>query len=267
MLQAFIDDSGNLGDSPVCVLAGYVARVPVWEQFTDEWEAELAKPKAVDCFKMAHAVSQNGKFAGFTRDEVDAKIVSLTEVLGRHALAGVVSIVPSDHYRRIFTGKFNPNLFDRPYYLPFYGIMVGLMRYLKARGIEEPIDFIFDDDADHIRVVNSWNLFVSAVPDEMKPFIGSKPIHRSETIYRPLQAADMLAWDVRRHFHEWEKDRDYQSRVMGLIPHVEHVQDLWDEQRLKEVATALAARQLAEGFKMTLPDPTSPLWFWRGQSF
>jgi hypothetical protein len=55
MLQAYIDDSGNDGKSPVFVLAGYVSTTEKWETFSDEWDAVLrpANGKQLDVLKMS----------------------------------------------------------------------------------------------------------------------------------------------------------------------------------------------------------------------
>jgi Protein of unknown function (DUF3800) len=262
MLQAYIDDSGNTGDSPVCVLAGYVASVANWEVFSDEWQLALEGPPRIEYFKMSQAMSQRGEFESFDEPLPDARLGMLKAIMNRHVLAGVVSMIPSGHYTRIFSGKSNPPMFDRPYFLSFYGIMACLMRFLKSHGVNERIQFIFDEDSDAERIKRSWDHFVEVAPDDFRPLLGGRPLHLNEMTHLPLQAADMVAWDVRRQFHEWDRNRDHKSRVLDDLRNIEHVLDIWDEGRLQEIAEALRGTPLEaeEGTKMTLPDPTSRPW-------
>jgi hypothetical protein len=45
MLQGFIDDSGWDGQSPVFVLADYIAKTEQWEAFSDEWQKASDHPE------------------------------------------------------------------------------------------------------------------------------------------------------------------------------------------------------------------------------
>ena len=38
---AHMDDSGSEPESPVCVVAGFVATVPVWDNFSKRWDNVL----------------------------------------------------------------------------------------------------------------------------------------------------------------------------------------------------------------------------------
>src|SRR5450830_1266831 len=76
MLQSFIDDSGWDGQSPVFVLAGYVAQEKQWEDFSDAWQVilDLKQPKEIKYLKMSQAYQlrhRHSQFYGWSEAERD----------------------------------------------------------------------------------------------------------------------------------------------------------------------------------------------------
>jgi uncharacterized protein DUF3800 len=61
-VRAFTDDSGSGGDSRYFVLCGFMADLPTWEHFSDQWDAVLKAPPAIEYFKMSEAESLKGQF-------------------------------------------------------------------------------------------------------------------------------------------------------------------------------------------------------------
>jgi hypothetical protein len=104
-MLAHVDASGTMGDSPVFVMAGYIATVPAWESFTAEWQAALDGPRPIKYFKMAEAWMRREQFDGWSIAERDAKLRLLAPVVKRHALAAVIFVVSTDSWRRHFVGK------------------------------------------------------------------------------------------------------------------------------------------------------------------
>ncbi len=59
----------------------------------------------------------------------------------------------------------------------------------------------------------AYDVFLKFAPDELRPLIGSRPIHRCDSDVLPLQAADLIAWQTRRYYAEREKDKPYNNWV------------------------------------------------------
>jgi len=64
------------------------------------------------------------------------------------------------------------------------------------------IDFIFDEQGDEpsALIQSDFDKFKAAATTDMRDFIGSRPIFRDDKQFVPLQAADMLAWHIRRNY-------------------------------------------------------------------
>jgi hypothetical protein len=145
-MLAHMDASGTMGDSPVFVMAGYVARAESWELFSDEWDAALAasNPKPISYFKMSEAWNRTDEFVGWTIAERDSKLEVLIEIINRNVIASVIYIVPTESWRRHFVGRLNKPYHNRPYYFAVHGIMSTLVKFLHLRRIDDKIDFVFD---------------------------------------------------------------------------------------------------------------------------
>lgn len=91
MLQGFIDDSGWDGQSPVFVLAGYVAKAEQWEAFSDEWQKVLdhSDPAPIQVLKTNQIYRNNVPntiFHGWTNEQRDDRLKMFIAAIRRHAM-------------------------------------------------------------------------------------------------------------------------------------------------------------------------------------
>ena len=253
MLQSFIDDFGWDGRAPVFVLAGYVAKEQQWEVFSDDWQIvlDLPEPKKLHHLKMAEAYllnNRNSQFYGWTEKERDERLKKFVQVINRHAAHGVISVIPIEPYRRLFAGKFSPDILDRPYFLSFFGMMTNLIKFTKDRDLDDRIDFIFDTQGGESKaiLVSQYERYMALAPAEFRKFGPAIPKFEREEDFLPLQAADMFAWHIRRHYWEVSIGRDPTKQpsnvfLAHLLQPDHDLFDLWDEQRLKEASEVLLA--------------------------
>ena len=127
MLQAFIDDSGWDGQSPVFVLAGYVAKAEQWEAFSTDWQLALdcPDPAPLQVLKTNQIYRNNvpnTNFYRWTDKQRDDRLKMFIAAINRHVMHGIVSVIPIEPYRRLMSGKFKLLLLDRPYFLAFFDI-------------------------------------------------------------------------------------------------------------------------------------------------
>jgi hypothetical protein len=85
-----------------------------------------------------------------------------------------------------------------------FSVIAGIARYAAQEGISTPIEFIFDEqegvDAD---IALFFSDMKQSLPIEAQNLIEGFPFFKSDRDkrYMPLQAADLLAWHLRRE-HE-----------------------------------------------------------------
>jgi hypothetical protein len=247
MFQAFIDDSGWEEKSPVFVLAGYVATAAQWESFSREWQAvlDLEAPKKIAHFTMNEAQQfehRHSQFYGFTEAERDARLIKLGKVINRQAGCGIVSVIPIEQYRRLFGGKFGPAVRDRPYFLSLFGMMTSLIKLLKTP--DDRIDFIFDTLDEHSKtlLLAHYERYVALAPAQFRGAGPALPKFAREEDCLPLQAADMIAWHVRRHY--WDahlgRDTDPSNADLADLLKTDHdILDRWNRERLEQASAVL----------------------------
>lgn len=271
MLQAYFDGSGSSGDSPVYVLAGYLARAEDWEKFSDEWQAILDQEPRLAYFKMMEArgsLDRKSQFFGWSDAEIDARLKQFIKCINKHALCGVISAVPFEPYQRLFKGKYNPKVLDRPYFLSFFGIMARIVNFAARNNLKGKVDFIFDEEGGENAgfLQDQFDVFKSFAPPHLADLCGNRPSFGKDHELNPLQAADLIAWHARRYHYDVAKNLDptaqpYHAYFANLC-NTDHIVDNWTEERLLEASKALNRtvfqQQLlgTKGLTMTWPDPS-----------
>jgi hypothetical protein len=198
-LKAYVDASGK-GDPRLLIIAGYIATVETWEEFSKAWKARL------DCaglpyFKMNQMASKP-EIAGFFYRLIEEYPVkaSIACVLNT---AELVEVERSIKYPPYIT---NPNSADNPYYWGFKYIIGSLAQNQRKLNLLEPVDFIFDEDSEKTKIPRAWELIKNAARGDIQEMIGDMPIFRNDVKTMPLQAADLYAWWALKWQREGVKD-------------------------------------------------------------
>lgn len=244
MLDAYFDDSGTGLDSPVFVIAGYVGAPTQWAEFSNRWDAVLKKPhrlkpEGLAYFKASHAMARTGEFEGWTIEERDYRLRELLSLVPEYDLNGVFVVIPIEPYRRIFT-------------------------YLDGKGIVDEVKFTFDRTGHRKNLESQWETFLSATPEKYRSRIVETMAFESEVGLPPLQAADAIAWYIRRQYHELEKDNlEYRNEIFEPLFSKEHVSRVLSETDIALMRRAIP-RFRHSGVTLSLPDPTSKLFGFDG---
>lgn len=252
MLQAVVDDSGK-GEPPVFVMAGFVLAAEEWAAFADQWQAVLEKDPKIEYFKMREAFRLIDQFSGFNLRDRDRKLQELVSVILHYDPLTIRSVVPHAAYRTVFRGNIAKQM-DYPYFLSYYGIMGALFRYghLQEWQAGQKVDFIFDEQGkEGVVPQRVWNFAKETAPAWAKPLIGSGPIHRDDRTFLPLQAADLLAWQVRRFFLEQSRGGVYCAPEWQALSALRCAEDVWDEERLNKLYEGV--RSTGSTFEYDLP--------------
>jgi hypothetical protein len=198
VMQAFIDDSQSSEPGREFVLAGYMASTPVWMQFSDEWSKALAELPSINYFHATEAESRKDEFLGWAVNVRNRKVIRLAEIVDRFPLFSFDCRVSKDSFERILRDV-SPYDLRSPYFSIFHGVIATAARQLHMHRITGPIDFIFDEQGNVGPEAALWYHHVRlSLPTHLRQLLGGKPIFKSDHEVVPLQAADMLAWHLRR---------------------------------------------------------------------
>jgi len=206
MFKAYADESGR-GDPRIFVDAGFTATADQWASFSDEWEAELKTPPAIPIFKAAQALGKQGFFRRLTKEERDAKVWRLIEIINKNVTCGAAFVVQTKPFQNALS-KVATKTLDIPAFHAHAQFIWTMMRKHSDLGIEGKIDFIFDkiDETELMEIRRMWELWKEQGPYLPTWFIsrmGRKPIDDNDDRMLPLQAADLaasvLARSIRDH--------------------------------------------------------------------
>ncbi|MBF6567791.1 MAG: hypothetical protein IVW54_02820 [Candidatus Binataceae bacterium] len=181
-VDGYADDSSE--KDGVYVLAGWVSNAPDWSQFSDAYE-KAGLPRN---FHMKTARRKRGR-----------RVRKLAELTQKYATYRVDCVLHCGNYNNIVKGKIRPEL-DSPYFVLFYQVILATARLLDLLGSDDTVDWIFDEQGKIGLDANSWYWFIKEnAPPNLKRRLGSSPIFRDDEDLLALKAADLFAWQIRRH--------------------------------------------------------------------
>lgn len=216
-LQAYTDDSASdVGDQRL-FMAGYLNTAENWALFVEAWGEELRAPPKIDYLHMVEANNLRGQFKGWSVADRDEKLRGMARVIRHFRPISYEFSVPRREFYSLVK-PVSPRGLGLPHFTVAFTVVSSVARYIASHGVKLPIDFIFDEQDG---VSDDINLFFSYmkrdIPREARKLINGTPVFRDDRQEVPLQAADMLAWHVRRE-HEL-------GTGMGTLPMAGHLRN------------------------------------------
>jgi Protein of unknown function (DUF3800) len=256
ILSAHVDDSGSdeNSDSPprFFVLAGYVLPVGTWKPFSERWADELKREPSVECFKMSDAEYGDGYFMGMEEPFRKLKVNELAQVIADFEPKPISAHLRWSDYKSIVHGHVSEKMAS-PYAILFYQIIkqshdwqLELKKQDETIGLHS-VDFVFDEQGKiGLRALQWYAKLREVVPEPYKKMMGNTPAFRDDKEIVALQAADMLAWHIRRYLENPDEDRP----VMDKIAQHHEGKDVHERalQSFVELAPKMDPKELEEGF-------------------
>ncbi len=230
-LQAFIDDSAAQTGDRRLILAGYLHRAERWAEFSDDWHRELRAWPAIEYFKAVEANNLSGQFdhkKGWNEAKRNAKRANLAAIIEHYQPCSFEFSVN----RQIFEDELKPVSpygLGHPHFTMCWAVISGIARYAAQEQLSVPIHFIFDQQKGVDTDI--WLFFSElkrSLPIEAQNLIGTPPSFEDDRDKRfmPLQAADLLAWHLRRE-HETNEPLSLTPKLVNRAGHL--VQEMPDD--------------------------------------
>jgi hypothetical protein len=148
---------------------------------------------------MREAESLRGQFGGWNSNSRDSKLLRFAAIIKGNVIGGLASFVSNKAYEAIVRQRL-PETIDHPYWLCFQRIVLGAVEAYLVPADGGKIDFIFDGQGEGYerRAALLHHEWEEALATPFGTFLGKLSFHDDRDMV-PLQAADMLAWHVRRH--------------------------------------------------------------------
>ena len=208
LLKCYADDSGNsrqneAPDGGVFVVAGYLMSEERWEDFADHWEQQLKRDFPISYCHMIDAENGKGEFIGIREEFRERKILDLALVIRVCNPVPINVQMKWSDYESTVPGNV-PEVMNSPYAILFYQLMRAVCdlqidsNHYKNFG-HLPVEWVFDSDAPHaFRCLKWYGDLAARAPEPYRTMMANTPVFRDDKTLAPLQAADMLAWHIRR---------------------------------------------------------------------
>jgi hypothetical protein len=195
-LHGYFDESGTHAGSDAVVVAGYLSTAEQWVLFETEWKASLAE-WGLDHFHMADFSNRAKEYETWTDQDRRFRLARLIGIANRHTLASIAIGIPVKSYNQIFT-KHAKRFVGGPYGLAASACFMDAAKVIDADFPSARIAYVFEagaEGAGQVLKVFQWNY---KHPDNRSRFkLLSLKFEGKDFV--PLQAADILAYELHKH--------------------------------------------------------------------
>lgn len=211
-LQAFVDESACDSGDKRLFMAGYLQRADVWAEFAVHWEAALHESPRIEFLHMVEANNLRGEFAGWSERKRDSKLLKLASVIRKFDFVSFEFSIPQKAYFDTLTPVSPRGL--NPHFSCVLLTIFSVGRMLNENKVDMPVEFIFDrKDGTEQDIDLFYEFCVESLSDDVKKIIKKPKFEDDDNLY-PLQAADMLAWHVRRNY---ERPGPFIKKISSMI--------------------------------------------------
>ena len=219
---------------PVFVLAGFVSRVRLWEVYSHEWDRVLKRQPEVPFLSTNEAFQQTGCFAGWSKDEIEKRLLKLVEIIQHRVDGGTIFTLDHAGYKEVMTKveklpltlkeQRKLRMLKNPFYVGFHTVVVRVLgeHWAAHAHTQERLEILFDQGIDREkRLRNGYRDLIDGIgkefPDHVKLLVNKEAEFRDEKVFLPLQSADLLAWNVRRDSYEKMQGRKHRWKVWDAL--------------------------------------------------
>ena len=214
-LKAFCDESytdrkGHSGERPF-VIAGYVAPAKVWMEFEGWWNVALSHEK-LKYFHMSDCENRNDLFKNMDLLERERLQRVFIDLIVGSKIAGIAVGVSQDALAAAHDelSKYRvPRLGEKqsmvtPYLFAFELCVNWMLAYIEPLAADEQVTFIFDEQNEFAgRADKVHRILLNCEGYRNRQRIGPSRYAKKTTPQTvPIQAADILAYEMMRHLRD-----------------------------------------------------------------
>lgn len=222
IVTGYFDASGKHLGSKALAISGVLGLSDEWGAFEYEWGQALEE-WGLESFHMARFANGWGPFKGWSEATRRERIARLLAIINRHILGSVGVLIPLATYHQYLTGQAR-KLSGGPYGL------AGLTLFREASDLVGPmvpnaeIAYVYEiGDEGHGQFDKIFNDNYRDVAQRAKYRLLSLRFEDKRR-YLPLQAADILAYEMYRDFERYigevKRNRRYPLQVLWAKPNI-----------------------------------------------
>jgi hypothetical protein len=204
--EVYFDDSGTDGNTPVAVAACYVATKEQWVEFVRNWN-EVQVKEGFDCFHMAHFVAKpdagHAPFCDWDKTKKSRVYSKLASIINTRVRKAFAIAVPKSAFDKHVFPEFKDQYAADHYTWAVKATLGLLEKWRKDYNVLAPMQYVFDRGSlgePQIRKVWDESLLYRDVEVERRyGIVPAGVMFQDKSIFKPLQAADILAWQMQNH--------------------------------------------------------------------
>jgi hypothetical protein len=188
--SAFFDASGVEHQGRVLVVGGYIASFEQWGKFESEWNEVLKEFGVPSYFRMAEFAHSTGQFSGW-RDKEDRRrafLKKLTTVIRIRVRRSIGLALLLDDYNAVNADFELSERLGHPFPLAGVTCVNIVAAWAERASIKTPILYTFEKGDSHR----------GELIEQLDNHFHVLPNFGNKTQYNPLQAADFVAWELRK---------------------------------------------------------------------
>ncbi|MBI1750058.1 MAG: DUF3800 domain-containing protein [Acidobacteria bacterium] len=235
-VQAYVDESGGSGQGAVLVFAGFIGEAQEWARFSSGWSTCLGGGKGIAYLRMHDAAHLTGEFTGWQKKERDEKLRSLARTLNAYRVRSIHFAIDLPAFQNGMAEHWaRPH--KNPYFLGYLLMLAGVCVDAQDWGYKEQVEIIFDEHVIFSQRVKLWYPLFKEMWDGYDPELAalypSEPLFRDDKTFPPLQAADLMAWLLRKSY-AGEGDNDFARIIMPELTNIpnSHCSDFVRKERM-----------------------------------
>ncbi|MBI4281890.1 MAG: DUF3800 domain-containing protein [Chloroflexi bacterium] len=245
LYAGYFDESGTNPESKAVCVAGFISNVPRWDAFSLEWEKALIDFGLMEYpgyFHMTDFESPlSAPYNKWSRELRQTRLNTLLEIIKKHTLGSVGCLVPKALFDSVMS----------PFAKAFCGGAYGLAATVCARlllptliGVDGWMEYSFEDGAEgRGELLTFYDKQKAYGRANMRNLRMVGLAFRDKRVYLPLQAADILAYELFREFPRSQGLQERRSVRYPLASLHEPPFSQWhylDEERLRQLNAELS---------------------------
>jgi hypothetical protein len=201
MLRAFLDGSGSHGSSNHYVVAGHMATVDEWDQFSSEW-SKILESHGLTEFHTKEFYSRfkdpESKYRHIERAEGEVLLDELAEAIRSRVMLAIGGILPMGAYNQQVRGR-HEAIIGQPYTVATNIMLMAVKRWANEIDYKskyrDPIVFFFElGDPHAAEMFNAFQEAMNLPEFKDEGWLGAISFQPKGTpTARGLESADILA--------------------------------------------------------------------------
>lgn len=227
LIEAYFDESGTHDGSPVMCVAGYLLEAEESKVFTREWNSALSDLglshfHMIDC---AHGIEEFGQIS--KQERIDL-VIRLIAIINGRVERGLGAMIVAELYDKIMPHQ----IMGSAYNYCLWHCLEGTRIWADEISYHGDIAYFFESGHKSQSAANRFmhDAFQSAAEKQPFRYLSHSFIDKKK--FAPVQAADLLAWQM---FTDWKHGAERRPRrkdFESLIAPKNHRVVLLDEARI-----------------------------------